>query len=129
VLEQHLEVSQSLDSWSASGFVEARRSPRYKLETAILIYARNQAVVRGYTVDISESGIAAMLMDEIHLNEVVRLEFSLPAGNVELMAVVRQHNAFRYGFEFIEKGSARDLISRTCRDLAVEQSLCHVHTE
>lgn len=55
-----------------------------------------------------------MLMEEIHLNEIVRLEFSLPEGEVELMAVVRQRNVFRYGFEFIENGPARDRIKRTC---------------
>lgn len=116
-------VPHSFEDWSARGFFDARRSPRYKLETDIRVYARNQAVARGHTVDLSESGIAAILMDEIRLNEIVRLEFSLRAGDVELMAVVRQHNAFRYGFEFVEGGPARDLITQTCRELAMEQSL------
>jgi hypothetical protein len=108
-------------SWRA--FVDARRSPRYELEIDIRVYARDCAVARGHTVDISESGIAAMLMDEIRLNEVVRLEFTLPEGEVEVFALARQRNAFRYGFEFIESGPARDVINRACRSLAVEQSL------
>jgi c-di-GMP-binding flagellar brake protein YcgR len=120
-----LAVPQSFESWSARGLVDARRSPRFKLETDINIYAHNQAVARGYTVDISESGIGAMLMEEIHVNEVVRLEFSLPSGEVELMAVVRQRSAFRYGLEFIENSPARDRIKRICRELAIEQSLRH----
>jgi hypothetical protein len=118
-----LEIPQSFENRSDRGFVDARRSPRHPFETKICIYARNRPVVRGYTVDISESGIAAMLTDEIRLNEVVRLEFTISGGEVEVLASVRQRNAFRYGFEFIEKGHARDIINRTCRDLAVEESL------
>ena len=85
------------------------------------IYPRNSAVVRGTTVDISESGISAMLMMEVPLGEVVRLEFALPLGDVEVHALVRQRNAFRYGFQFLESSTAQDLIGRTCRHLAVEQ--------
>jgi hypothetical protein len=117
-----LGVSRSPDSWSARRFFDARRSPRFKLGTDIRVYTK-QGVVRGHTVDISQSGIAAMLMDEIPLHEIVRLEFSLATGEVEVMAVVRQRSAFRYGFQFVEGGPARSLINRTCRDLGMEQSL------
>ena len=107
----------------APGLVENRRHPRYKLEVAISIYARNRSVIRGYTVDISESGISAMLRDDVRLGEVVRLEFTLPVGEVEILALARQRNAFRFGFEFLEDTAAQKLIGRTCRDLAVEQTL------
>jgi hypothetical protein len=80
------------------GLVDARRHPRCRLETDIRIYPRNSAVVRGHTVDISESGISAMLRVEVPIGEVVRLEFSLPAGDADVHALVRQRNAFRYGF-------------------------------
>jgi hypothetical protein len=56
---------------------------------------------------------------EVPVGEVVRLEFSVPSGDVEIHAVVRQRNAFRYGFQFLESSSAQDLIGRTCRDLAL----------
>lgn len=110
----------------ASGYrnelVEARRHPRFKLENEIRIYPRNAEVVRGHTVDISESGISAMLRVEVPLGEVVRLEFTLPLGEVEVHALVRQRNAFRYGFQFIDPGGAADIIARTCTQLAMEQS-------
>src|SRR5579872_4702542 len=57
---------------------EARRHPRFKCEIDICVYPRNSAVVRGHTVDLSESGISAMLRTEIPVGEVVRLEFTLP---------------------------------------------------
>jgi PilZ domain-containing protein len=103
--------------------VEARRHPRFKLEVGIRVYPRGAAVVRGDTVDISESGISAMLREEVPVGGVVRLEFTLPFGDVELLALVRQKNAFRYGFQFIETSSAQDVIGRTCNQLAVEHSV------
>lgn len=103
--------------------IENRRCPRYKLEVAINIYARNRSVIRGHTVDISESGVSAMLLDEAPLGEVVRLELNLPFGELEVLALVRQRSAFRFGFEFLEDAAAQELIGRTCRELAVEETL------
>ncbi len=104
---------------------EARRHPRYKFDTKIRVYPRNSVVVRGETVDLSETGISAILRVEVPLGEIVRLEFSLPLGDVEVHALVRQHSAFRYGFQFVETSSAHDLIGRTCRQLAVEQAVAN----
>lgn len=111
----------------ASSFVENRRCPRYKLEVAINVYSRNRSVNRGHTVDISESGISAMLRDEVSLGEVVRLEFTLPLGAVEVLATARQRNAFRFGFQFLEDAKAQGLIRRTCRELAIEEALFGKH--
>lgn len=102
--------------------IEARRHPRYKVDIDVRIYPRNSAVVRGHSVDISESGISAMLRDEVPLGEVMRLEFTLPTGDVEIHALARQRNAFRYGFEFLEAISQLEIIQRACRQLAVAQS-------
>jgi hypothetical protein len=102
-------------------FMDARRHPRFKVEVPIRVYPRDCPVVRGDTVDLSESGISAMLRIEIPVGEVVRLEFSLPPGEVEVLAMVRQRNAFRYGLQFVETGSAKDVISRACSQLAMKQ--------
>lgn len=105
--------------------MDARRHPRYRLETEICIYPRNLPVVRGQTVDISESGISAMLRIEVPVGEVVRFELKLALGAVEVHALVRQRNAFRYGFQFVESSTAQEVIGRTCRQLALEQSLAN----
>ena len=102
---------------------EARRHPRYKLEIDVRIYARNTAVVRAHSVDISQSGISAMLRDEVRLGEVVRLEFTVATGEVVIHALARQRNAFRYGFEFLEAVPELEIIQRACRQLAVAQSV------
>lgn len=107
----------------AHEIVETRRHRRFPLDVSIRVYPRDAPVVRGHTVDISESGISAMLMVEVPVGEVVRLEFSLPSGDVEVHALVRQRSAFRYGFQFVEASSVQQVIGRTCSQLAMEQSL------
>src|SRR5712672_3605039 len=102
---------------------DARRQPRFKIEVDIRINSRKSGALKGHTVDISESGIAAMLRIEASLGEVVELDFELPCGAVTIQAIGRQRNAFRYGFEFVDSDSVNELIRRTCRDLAVDQSL------
>jgi hypothetical protein len=73
-------------------------------------------------MDISESGMAAILAVEAPLGEVVELGFILLANPVTIRAMARQRNAFRYGFEFVDFDSERELLRRTCRDLAMSQS-------
>jgi hypothetical protein len=102
---------------------DARRHPRFKIEADIHIHSRTCGMLKGHTVDISESGISAMLkMIEVPLGEVVELDFTLPFGPVTIYAVVRQRNAFRYGFQFLESNFMSEVIRSTCRRLAVKQS-------
>ena len=117
-----MNVRSELGMDGIQEYVEARRHPRYKFDVDICIYPRNASVVRGHTVDLSESGVSAMIRNEVPLGEVVRLEFELPLGKVEVHALVRQRNAFRYGFQFMEEKPSHEIIARTCRDLAMQQS-------
>ena len=114
--------SNQLASDRSPGFAERRWSPRFHLEVEIKIHSHSSGVLEGRTVDISESGIAAMLKIEVPLNEVVQLDFELPEGRVEVEALVRQRNAFRYGCQFMEQGPARDLIAQFCRQLSLKES-------
>jgi PilZ domain len=107
----------------ASLRADLRRQPRFNIEVDITINSRTCGILKGHSVDISESGIAAMLRIEAPLGEVVKLDFALPYGPVTIQAIGRQRNAFRYGFEFLDSNSTNEIIRRTCRDLAVDQSL------
>jgi hypothetical protein len=102
---------------------DARRKPRFKIIVDIKIISKTCGVLKGHTVDLSESGLAAMLTIEVPVGEIVELEFTLPFGKVLLYAVVRQRNAFRYGFQFIDPSVARKALHATCRHLEVEQAL------
>ena len=102
---------------------DLRRQPRFKIEVDIRIQSRTCGMLKGRAVDISESGIAAMLPIEAPLGENVELNFTLPSGPLTIHAIVRQRNAFRYGFEFVDSASVHEVIRRTCRDLAIHQPL------
>jgi hypothetical protein len=80
-------------------------------------------MLKGHTVDISEGGISAMLRIEVPVGEIVELDFILPFGTVKIYAIVRQRNAFRYGFQFVESNFVQEVIRPTCCHLAVEQAL------
>ena len=99
---------------------EARPHPRFKLQTDIRVYPRGAGVLKGYTVDISESGVSALLKLEVSVGEVVELEFALPAAPVAIRAVVRYKTAFRYGFQFVEP-DPQGVIKATCSYLAALQ--------
>ena len=102
---------------------ETRCQPRFKIEIDIAINSPTCGVLKGHSVDLSESGIAAMLPIEVPLGENVDLSLTLPSGPVTIHAIVREKNAFRYGFEFVDSASMHELIRRTCRDLAVDHAL------
>ena len=114
--------SNELGTGRSPSFVELRRCPRFPLDVEITIQSHSCGVLRGRTVDISESGIAAIVKIEVPLNEIVQLEFTLPEGAVEVGALVRQRIAFRYGLQFVEGGPARELIAETCWRLSRKQS-------
>jgi hypothetical protein len=102
---------------------DSRRRPRFSFEIDVTINSPTRGLLKGRSVDISESGIAAMLKIEVPLGEFVELSFELAGIPITIRALVRQKNAFRYGFEFVDSASAHELLRRTCRDLAVDQSL------
>jgi hypothetical protein len=102
---------------------DARRQPRFKIEVGISVNSRTCGTLKGHTVDISESGISALLTIEVPLGEIVELDFTLLFGQVKIYAMVRQRNAFRYGFQFMELTAAHAAIQATCRHLAVERTL------
>jgi hypothetical protein len=103
--------------------VDGRVHPRFKIEIDISVDSRTCGMLKGCTVDISESGISAMFTLEVPLGEVVELAFTLPFGRVKIYALVRQRNAFRYGFQFMESNFTEEVIRPTCRQLAIEQLL------
>jgi hypothetical protein len=103
--------------------IDRRCHPRLKFETKITVNSRSCGLLEGYTIDISESGVSAILMIEVPVGEVVELEFTLPHGPVRIYAMVRQRSAFRYGFQFVHSEAIAEVIRPTCHELAMRQSL------
>ena len=63
---------------------DARRQPRFRLDVDIRINTKTCGVLAGRTVDISESGISALLKLEVPVGEFVELQFTLPFGQSRL---------------------------------------------
>jgi hypothetical protein len=116
------EDSQPAFTPSASSDLPDRRGQaRFKIEVEVSIDSKSCGLLKGHTVDISESGISAMVRLELPVGELVELDFTLPFGRVTIYAVVRQRSAFRYGFRFAESNFIEDVVRPTCRVLAMQQ--------
>jgi hypothetical protein len=96
---------------------EARLCPRHRLDANLKIHSSAGELLSGYALDISESGISAMLPIEVSMGEVVELDFELPLGPVSVRAVVRERNAFRYGSQFVQPNAAHQFIADACGSL------------
>ena len=114
VLEPHDQPGSSFSGR------EARRHRRFSLDVEIKIDSKTSGVLTGRTVDISESGISAMLKIEAPVGEMVELQFKLPNGPVTVYAMVRHRNAFRYGFQFVETPASREIVLKACEVLAAQ---------
>ncbi len=101
--------------------VDARHSPRFALQIDITVYSRTSGALTGRTVDISQSGISAMLTMTVPVGEIVELDFVLPSGPVNICATVRQKVAFRYGFQFLDQSIVNDDIWAICHQLAMSK--------
>jgi len=97
---------------------EVRRKPRFKLAVHISIHSPSCGLLKGSTLDISEIGVGAVLGEDVPVGEIVKLNIPLPSGPLTICATVRQKSAFfRYGFEFIEPNSVREILESACRNL------------
>lgn len=102
---------------------EGRRKPRFKLAVDITVHSQSCGLLKGRAIDISEIGIGAALGEDVPIGEVVKLDIPLPSGPVTIPARVCQRGSFfRHGFEFIQPNSAHEVLTSTCRQLAIEQS-------
>ena len=80
---------------------ENRRHRRLLLEAEVAIRSEG-GLVSGRTLDVSESGMAAVLPVELRVGETVGLEIRLPTGGATGRATVRSRNVGRHGFEFVQ---------------------------
>jgi hypothetical protein len=116
----NLEADKGYSGGWVQGIRDARCKPRFTLATGLRIISPSCGELNGRTIDISESGLGALLKIEVSLGERVKLEFAVPFGSIAVDATVRQRNAFRYGFQFVE---SNETVRRTCRSLEMEQCL------
>ena len=90
---------------------------RLELETEVTVYSES-GMVPGRALDISESGIAAILPVALKIGETVELRIKLPITVATARAVVRNRNIFRHGFEFLQP--MRDVLGHEAADDACQ---------
>jgi len=117
------KVSTDHKDKSAVREFEKRQQPRYALHAGIKVETRTRGTVIGDTVDISQTGISARLMEQIPPGEVVRLDFMLSSAPVTVDAAVCRRGAFRYGFQFLGLEPTKSMIGFACRQIAVNEIL------
>jgi hypothetical protein len=96
---------------------EKRRHPRFSWKVPLRIHCRSGELIFGRTVDISESGISAIIPLDLIAGQAVELGFQLPSRAISLQATVKNQTAFRYGFEFVLGHEEREIIMHDCREL------------
>jgi hypothetical protein len=97
---------------------EQRADPRFGLDVPLRIHFRKGELILGQTVNISESGMSVMVLLEMSIGQPIELDFKLPCGPVNVHAIVKNKNAFRYGLEFVLTDEERATIKRGCTDLS-----------
>ncbi|MGO9980975.1 MAG: tyrosine-type recombinase/integrase [Candidatus Sulfotelmatobacter sp.] len=78
-----------------------RREQRLNWESKMTVRP-SQRFIPGRTLDISESGVSALLPVELQVGQAVELKIKLPEALATTRAVVRNRNVFRHGFEFLQ---------------------------
>jgi PilZ domain len=84
-----------------NGRNERRRHRRLPLETDVSIRSGG-GLVPGRSLDVSESGMSAILPFELPVGQVVELTARLSIAVATTRAVVRTRNLLRHGFEFLQ---------------------------
>ena len=80
-------------------FADRRRHPRYRFSEPMKVCRPDGACLDGVSVEISQSGMSAMIPGVLKPGDVVRLQ---PVTGVTTAAVVRHKLGMLYGFEFLE---------------------------
>jgi hypothetical protein len=88
-----------------------RRHARFKLEVEVTVRSKRLGAIPGFSIDIAESGISAILPVKLQIGEEVEFHINLPVAAVHVQAFVRNRSAFRHGFEFADNEVVRQLIA------------------
>jgi PilZ domain len=89
-----------------------RRFPRFLMEVDVNVYSKKNGLAPGRTVDISESGISAVVPVELSIGETVEMDIRFPLEATTVTVVVRNRNVFRYGFEFDQSKMGKELTGK-----------------
>lgn len=107
------EATANPVSSKTAEFTDPRRHPRYRFSEPMKVCCQDGTCLEGISVEISQSGMSAMIRGNLAPGDVVRLQ---PVAGVDTGAVVRHKLGMLYGFEFSElAGEQAGKIAERCR--------------
>jgi hypothetical protein len=107
------DASDAPSSSGSTNMADRRRHSRYRFSEPIQVCRQDGACLDGVSVELSQSGMSAMIQGSLRPGDVVRLQ---PVTGVVTAAVVRHKLGMLYGFEFLELAQEQaGLIADRCR--------------
>jgi PilZ domain len=103
---------------------DRRHFARYPIDESLLARPVKDPTraIQGRVVDISRSGVSAVIAAELPIGEVLELKFALPHSptGVLLEAAVRSRESYRYNMEFVHvHASDQAKINQSCTVLSL----------
>ena len=98
-----------------------QRHPRALFSVPITVrhlMAGGVQTTRGVSLDISESGLGALVQGVLHVGDTVTINLNLPGHVFNAVAIVRHSSTMRSGFEFL--GLTKEDRSRIVRASALD---------
>ena len=80
---------------------ERRLHPRFEVDAEIIVRTASE-FIPGRALDMSESGMSAILPAELKEGDEVELRVKLPLTTFTIKGVVANRSVFRHGFKFLE---------------------------
>jgi c-di-GMP-binding flagellar brake protein YcgR len=125
-LQEDLEggIGLSVVEPNAKLYRRLRRSPRYPYDVQIQISVFREVDTTRYSgrsCDLSLHGLGSILSGDLHIGEVISVEFSIPftPQSMKLRAVVRHKKGLQYGVEFlVVDDEQKEALCRVCAMLA-----------
>lgn len=99
----------------------ARRYKRHRVRVPVTLTTSAGEVLQGLSNDFSERGMAFYISSRFEVGQFVGLEFQMPGSKVRVNigALVRDCNGFRYGVEFQTLNTIEEmLLSNSWRRLS-----------
>jgi PilZ domain len=90
--------TDTASSEASLGFSDRRRHVRYRFSAPITVEPNGRSAIRGMSLEISESGMSALIGDVLVVGDTVGLE---PVLGSRVTALVRRQSGKIYGFEFL----------------------------
>jgi PilZ domain len=107
-------VSNAGDKAIRADTADRRRHPRYRFSEPMKVCCQDGGCLEGVSVELSQSGMSAMIQGPLRPGDVVRLQ---PVTGVTTAAIVRHKLGMLYGFEFLELAGEQvgKIAERCCR--------------